>query len=457
MKHAWEPRSRAAVSALLEDGRIVELVYARQEGRTAFVMGSGGAWEEHSTVESSGERLVPYAPDNNLLRSGVVLFPERPEEYGSSDKLRAEIEEYVDRYVDISAAFRRLTAHYVLLTWVYDRFNELPYLRLKGEYGSGKTRFLLTVGAICYKPIFASGASTVSPLFHLLDSVGGTLILDEADFRFSDAKAEIVKILNNGHARGFPVLRSEAKGRHEFNPRAFQVFGPKIVAMRGQFEDPALESRFITERTAAGRLRKGIPLNLPREQTDEAQALRNQLLLFRLRNYQTMKPAEAPVDTGLEPRVNQIYAPLAAVVSDAAARRAVVAMARRCDQALRVERGASLEAQVLTVMRFLVEEGKGSIAVSEIGSLFGAVYGKEYEGHVTSRWIGGIIRRKLGLATQKSHGVFVVPLSEREKLDRLFERYGVDVGDADGLAEAAARLPSRLRFEQVDFGDLGDV
>src|SRR5437868_7678103 len=96
---------------------------------------------------------------------------------------------------------------YVLLTWVYDRFNELPYLRLRGDYGTGKTRFLLTLCSICYKPIFASGASSVSPLFHMLDRFGGTLIIDEADFRFSDEKADLTKILNNGNVRGFPVLR----------------------------------------------------------------------------------------------------------------------------------------------------------------------------------------------------------------------------------------------------------
>src|SRR6185503_9020715 len=100
--------------------------------------------------------------------------------------------------------------HFVLLSWLYDAHYEIPYLRVRGEPGSGKTRFLLTVGSLCYKPIFASGASTVSPLFRMLDMIRGTLILDEADFRFSDERAEVVKILNNGTTRGFPVLRAEA-------------------------------------------------------------------------------------------------------------------------------------------------------------------------------------------------------------------------------------------------------
>lgn len=73
------------------------------------------------------------------------------------------------------------------------------------------------------------------------------MVLDEADFRFSDEKAELVKILNNGNVKGFPVLRTSISNKHEYDPRAFNVYGPKIIAMRHSFEDEALESRFITE------------------------------------------------------------------------------------------------------------------------------------------------------------------------------------------------------------------
>ena len=48
----------------------------------------------------------------------------------------------------------------------------------------------------------------------------------------------------------------------------------------------------------------------------------------------------------------------------------------------------------------------------------------DYERKVTSKWIGNIIRKKLNLKTQKSHGVYVIPLSEQPKLDRLYEKYG---------------------------------
>ena len=55
----------------------------------------------------------------------------------------------------------------------------------------------------------------------------------------------------------------------------------------------------------------------------------------------------------------------------------------------------------------------------------------DYERKVTGKWIGSIIRKRLGLKTQKSHGVYVIPISEQTKLDRLYEKYGVSQKEND--------------------------
>src|SRR6202021_1047558 len=135
--------------------------------------------------------------------------------FRDASELLEEITAYIRRYVSLSDKAIGLSSAYVLLTWVYDAFNELPYLRFRGDYGTGKTRALLVVGSLCYKAFFASGASTVSPIFHTLDTFKGTLVFDEADFRFTDEKAELVKILNNGNAKGFAVLRTQVTPQKE--------------------------------------------------------------------------------------------------------------------------------------------------------------------------------------------------------------------------------------------------
>src|SRR5689334_21695988 len=275
---AKKDTARPTVSTILPDGSLAEMVYRANENRTLFCVSKDGAFRYENSLVVNGQRLVPYSPRNNLLTNEVVLFPSEPVEYDSEPKLVEGIQSFIHRYVDISPLFEQIASYYVLFTWVYDAFNELPYLRLRGDTGSGKTRFLLTVGSLCYKPIFASGASTVSPLFRILDSMRGTLIVDEGDFRFSDEKAELVKILNNGNGRGFPVLRSESVSGREFSPRAYSVFGPKLIATRGYFQDRALESRCLTEEMGGGKLREDIPINLGGEYAAEARELRNRTI-----------------------------------------------------------------------------------------------------------------------------------------------------------------------------------
>src|SRR5437879_7376452 len=177
IEKAKKQAARPTVSTVLADGSLVEMVH--QENRTLFCVSKDGAFRYETNLLVNGQRLVPYSPRNNLLTNEVVLFPSEPVEYESEQELVEGIRAFIHRYVDISPLFEQIASYYVLFTWVYDAFNELPYLRLRGDTGSGKTRFLLTAGSLCYKPIFASGASTVSPLFRILDEFRGTLIVDE--------------------------------------------------------------------------------------------------------------------------------------------------------------------------------------------------------------------------------------------------------------------------------------
>lgn len=417
-------RGTPTVSGVLNDGTMVEMLYDPDDERTLFCVSRDGEIRYEPGVIANGQRLVPYSPQNNLLSNGVVLFPSAPTEYGSEEELVTEIRAYLHRYVDVSPLFEKVAAYYVLLSWVYDAFSELPYLRLRGEPGSGKTRFLLTVGSLCYKPIFASGASTVSPLFRILDTMRGTLIVDEGDFRFSDEKAEVIKILNNGNAKGFPVLRSELTGK-EYNPRAYHVFGPKLVATRGYFEDAALESRCLTEEMGQTRLREDVPISLGHRYQEEARLLRNKLLMFRFRNRGKRLPEERDVDRRLEPRLNQIFIPLMSVITDHTARADLLELAYQYNRELIADRGLDMQALVLEVIRDMLPSYPDRIPVKEIASWFKDRHGDDFE-RITPKSIGSLLRRKLLLKTQKSHGAYAIPLSERAKLERLFERYGIN-------------------------------
>ena len=435
-----EQKPRPTTSAVGEDGTLIELVYDATLYHTALAVFRDDTWSLETSVDlGAHERRVPFSPNNNLIKNEVVLLPSRPEEYGSHDDLLADITKFIHCYVDVSPLFERVATYYILLTWIHDAFNELPYLRLRGDFGTGKTRALLTIGSLCYKAFFASGASTVSPLFHILDAFRGTLVIDEADFRFSDEKSEIVKILNNGNVKGLPVLRTIQTQQREFNPRAFQVFGPKILAARGSFDDRALESRFFTEEMGQRRLRDDVPINLPDRYKAEALTLRNKLLMYRFRNRHKVRVDPTLFDPSLEPRLNQILIPLLSVVDSEALRQELRAVASGYEQALVAERGSTPEADILDVIHSLKDAtNAGGISVGDITLRFIEEHGGSYERPITSRWIGSIIRNRLRLTTYKSHGVYVLPSSERPKLDILWRKYGIV---SDPIEPAATKLP----------------
>ena len=436
-------RGLPTVSTVLPDGRIVEMLYDPKVRRTAFAIWHHGTWHEEPAIElDDGQRLVPYSAHNNLLKHGIVLLPSQPEEYGTPSDLVQEIRAFIHRLVDVGPVYEQIASHYVLFSWVYDGFAELPYLRVRGDAGSGKTRFLLTVGALCYKPIFASGASTVSPIFRLLDTFKGTLVVDESDWRQSDERAEIVKILNNGNGRGFPVLRSEANGRGEFNPRAYVVFGPKLIATRGFFDDRALESRCLTEDMGQQRLRDDIPINLPESVAQDALTLRNKLLLFRFRTLPKCHANENFVDRTIEPRLNQIFVPLLSIIDDDRVREQLKELARRHQHDLVTERGMSTEAQVLDVINeLLLLTDEPRLSIKQITEQFIERYGEDYERKVSNKWIGGILRKRLGLKPQRVHGTFVIPLEDLPRLNRLREKFGMTPSSDASAATPAAELP----------------
>jgi len=420
-----QPLKVPIVSHVPDDGSaIVELVHDGANTRFA-IHRRGTTTFDASFPKDEFATFVPFRPTNNIIRNRVVLFPERPEPYGSPDELLDEVRWYLHRWVDLSPPFERIAALYVMLTWVHDCFDEVPYLRVRGDYGSGKTRFLLVAGAVCYKPTFASGASTVSPLFHLLDSFRGTLVIDEADFRWSDEKAEIVKLLNNGTVRGMPVLRTHVSHDREYNPRAYQVFGPKIIATRGSYDDPALESRFITEEMGTRPLRADIPITLPAVQRSEAASLRNKLLAYRFDHRLKLSAHPHFFRRAVEPRLKQMFVPLLSLIDDPVFQDELEELAETYSHQLALDRGLSIEAQVLTAIRAASQEGAG-IAIGEVATAFERLYGSEYEERVTPRWIGTMVRKKLRLSTRKSNGSYVIPTEELPRLNRLFDKYGIE-------------------------------
>jgi hypothetical protein len=314
---------------------------------------------------------------------------------------------------------------------MYDKFNEVPYLRAIGDFGSGKSRFLQTIGVLCYKPIFTGGATTPSPIFRIVNEVRGTLIIDEADFKFSDMTSEIVKILNSGYQKGTPVLRSEGKGT--FEVKAYDVFSPKIIATRETFSDKALESRFLVEEMGNGGLRSDIPRTLKEDFYKDAELIRNKLLMWRLKNYFTPVVYREELIEGIHPRLNQIVIPLLSTINDETTRERLKKFIVEYNGELVADRGLSWESDIVFAILKLEYEGFGTeVTVNEIAKSVNEQV-DEKEETLTARKVGWYLRKRLQLKPYRRNRGYVLSFkTNRKKLDFWKERYGITDADIRG-------------------------
>jgi hypothetical protein len=418
------------ISSYVTDDLLIEMVYSPSKRETRLAAFDGGEVTYHESLTLGDVALKPVHPRNDLLQSSVVLFPSMVVEYDNEKKLMEEIQQFIHRYLDITPFFEKLASYYVLLSWVYDMFNEVPYLRALGDYGTGKTRFLQVIGHLCYKPTLAGGATTVSPIFRLLHEHRGTLILDEADYQFSDMTADIVKILNNGYARGFPVLRTEGQGGR-FIVRAFDVFTPKIIATREKFKDKALESRFLVETMGGRAIRDDIPDSLPPHFQDEARLMRDKLLLWRFRNFKRNFVPEPVRGVSIERRLRQIIQPIWNLMDTAAMREELKQFVTNYAQEMIADRGMSREADALGALLRCAHAGAGEVSIKQITNAFNDEV--EEQETVSHKKMGWMLRERLGLKTQRREQGYVVFLPDnREKIASLKEKYGLSESDQQG-------------------------
>ncbi len=285
---APEPKNdcRAVTTFHFADG-LVEQVYDRARRESALEV-----FDRAHGHRRVGSLPVPHLHlelqplENDLIHKGRVILPEALAPYGPTADLVERIRVHVEKYVVLPEDMREVVAHYILLTWVHDRFETVPYLRFIGDLGVGKSRALRVIGQLCYHCFMAAGSASVSAIFRSLDMLGAaSLVADEVDFfARNDADQEMMTVLRQGFQKGTGVLRAEPCG-DSFTPRDYDVFGPKILAGRKEFPDAALESRCLRVYMQTGLSLRGIPTELPAGYADEVIALQNKLLQWRFDHY----------------------------------------------------------------------------------------------------------------------------------------------------------------------------
>ncbi len=351
-------QTKNASSALInhidiEENILIDTIIQGKESYFSFADISSQVIEKRQSMNIDWTIYNPLKYDSEYIKSWMLLFPTTISEYESKKKLLEEIQDFIHYYVDIPEEFEVISAYYIFMTYFFSQFTEVPYLRVIGDYGSGKSRFLKAVGGLCYQPIMANWWISTAALFRVIDIVQGTLVFDEADIKASDTTNDMVKILNNWFQKGLPIMRADGE---KFEPKSYRVFWPKIIWSRESFSDIALESRcisFVMRRTE----RNDIPVNLDSTFEEKSLQLRNKLLRYRYDNWNKIELSNERIED-LESRLNQIINPILSVCSDEDDRTVIILNSFNFQEELLKDRFLSLEWRIFKAIKSLSERNE---------------------------------------------------------------------------------------------------
>jgi hypothetical protein len=128
----------------------------------------------------------------------------------------------------------------------------------------------------------------------------------------------------------------------------------------------------------------------------------------------------------VSPRLNQTALALLSLVDDDAMRERIAAHIVGADNATLKESTRSIEADLITtILDAFHESQRPAVGISEITDRLNNMSAQLGHLPVTPKWVGSLVRRKLGVEPAKSHGVYVIPPSERQRIEAIARRRGI--------------------------------
>ena len=404
-------------SCVLDKNNVLyEQVWDGDKSSFVTVDSNGKTTYKDTVINKHGIEILPISDD--ALTKGVVLLPDKPEKYIDLKELMKLIQNHIHKYLDVEEDMEVFYVFYVLLTWLQDKTNTINYLKMMGDYNTGKSRGLDTVGRICYKPIIINGALTVAPIFRLLNLWEGTLIIDEGDFKQSDEQANIMKILNAGFERSrASVIRCNPLDPSKIE--AFSVYGAKIISSRKPWNDNALESRCLTENMSSTTRKDIIPV-LGKEYYAAEDMIRRKLLKFRMDYYDKIDYEYKDIGIELDSRLKQSISSFTILfhsIPEALERFKI--FIRKYNDRLIEARSDSYEGVIVQALAELIDSGNDKLNSKNIADKILSLFGSEYKPagigklmasfgmRSTSKKVEGVTKRVFKLNNVKLESIFM--------------------------------------------------
>ena len=289
-------------------GPMIETVYDPIKQKGGFVILENGQISYQTEYKFNSITFHPLIDD--AVVKGDICLPEKVAAPEKIDVLLSGIRNYIHKYVEVDSVCEEVATRYVALTWCFGRCEKLPYFRIMGPAGSGKSRLIAVMNLICYHSQIFSASTTPAVIYRFQDMYQGTLMIDEANF--DNFSGKILEILRAGYDRNSHIPRCS---KDDYMPNSFSPYGPKVLASYLPYSDEALESRFLNF-TTTDMTRIDIPMSLDGARRDGIE-LRNRLLRFRISNYASIDTDYMPSEIQcLRPRVKEIILPIIQITGE---------------------------------------------------------------------------------------------------------------------------------------------
>ena len=374
-----------------------------------------------------------YCPiiDDLLLNAGILL-PSGAEEYGTPKKLIDEIGSFFCSYFEVPKFFENFLPYLQLFYWVYEKFPFVPYLHFVGLTGTGKTTAQEVFGSVCYKPIDASGAITVSPIFRIATKWRGTLLLDEFEPDGENYK-EMMALLKSGVSNK-TILRTEGEKKKEV--KVYLIKSPKVFTSEHPIKNAGLRSRTLVIQMDKNKRR--IPLFRLQSFLDQALHIRNKLLLWRLRNFNNIDLKQIEYGfkelENFDRRVQQVVTPIY-YLSDKDTKIKIINFAKTQEEETKRERRDSLEGQIFQYMIDIHPEAVTLKAIA--GKINEDLPGRR---HISEKKIGSIVRTIFGFDIKRLTHEYISTIIFDDKQDKIKELslyFGIPVASEASEASVA--------------------
>jgi len=393
---------------------------SNREGGAAFIRYSkeNDTWDIVNEFEFKGKRYLPIV-DEAYLKGGIIL-PTGVTEYKNTAEIINQIKDFLHENIELPTFYEAFVPNLILFYWVYEKFPFIPYLQFVGRTATGKSTAMEVVGSISYKPIDTTGSLTIASMFRMATLWKGTLLIDEFE-QVGENSREIVSFLKSGVSDRL-VLRTEGDVKKDV--KAYIVKAPKIFTSENPINDAGLQSRTLVVKMEKSK--RKLPLFRLQHYYKEAEAIRNKLLLWRLRNFNKINLKD--IEFGFEElksfdrRVQQVITPIY-YFSDNETKKEILTFAVQQEEETKRERREGLDGKIF---EFIYEHKEEDVTIAMIFDYLNA--GNKMR-VITERKIGGIIRSILGFDIDRvgHENIRTIVLENmEEKLDDLANYYGLN-------------------------------